>query len=1158
MNKLTLNLGLALAILCASCGAWAQSEVGQATRQAKLLELAETLQQRDAYDRQQALQAATKLGIPLRRELPNGTVLELQRIVPGVGPIFYVTNNVDAADTVSTDEVWPGGSAGLNLDGAGLVVGEWDGGAVFDAHPDFAGRLTQVDGAGAYSNHSTHVAGTLAGAGDWLYAEARGMAYAAQLNAWDWNSDTAEMAAAAAGGLLISNHSYGIAAGWLYMGGLPPDTWWWIGGENNTDLEDPNFGYYDTETQLWDQIAFDAPQYLIVKAAGNDRSDTGPAPGEEYTVIDQNGNFLFTSTLPRPPDCAPAGYDCLPTNSVAKNVLTVGAVDDLPGGYSPLSGPNSVLMSPFSSWGPTDDGRIKPDLVGNGVFLLSTWVDSPYYAVAAGTSMAAPNVTGSLLLMQEHYQDTHGPGSFLRGASLKALAIHTADEAGGADGPDYAFGWGLLNAKAAAEVITGDGADHRIIEASLANGATDSVEISVTNPDAALRATLVWADPPGTPPAPALDPADLMLVNDLDLRIGKGPTTWQPWVLNPAAPADAATTGDNIRDNVEQVLVSGGGTGTFVIEVSHKGTLLDAAAQHYSLIISIETPPPTNGGLLVNENFSGGLPAGWSVDTLSGVSWTVNSPVPGDPRLDNLTGGAGNFAMVDNGWVNRTYTSLVMPEFDLSANTGVVLRFNSAFGHDTYESINVDLSTNGGSSWSNVWMWQGFNPFPTPYSLDLSNQAAGQPSVILRFRFDSHAEVQGDYWQIDDVQLEVFGGGGGGGGGDAPGLASNPSPADGATGVDINADLSWSAGSGATSHIVFFGTDATPDETEEKPEQGTTSFEPGTLAYSTTYYWKVDEVNANGTTTGAVWSFTTGAAPSKVHVADIEGAGPAGNGNRWHAQARVTVSSDGAPESGVLVEGSWSSGTNGSGSCTTDGAGQCTIERNNIRNASSVLFTVDNLSKSGFEYDSNLDVLGELVINEGDQFDVGDLFPTAVDDNYATSENTELSGVNVLDNDDLGDGGTVTGFDAASALGGSVSITDNGDLSYTPPADTTGTDTFGYTLTDADGDFDTATVTVEISGGGGGGGFTLSVTPYKVKGVHTVDLSWSGATSGSVDICRDGGLIGSTANSGADTDSTGNKGGGVTYVYQVCEAEPDVNTCGNPAATCSNTAGATF
>jgi hypothetical protein len=263
------------------------------------------------------------LGTAKRRELPNGRVLELQRIVPGIGPVFYITNNIVAADTVSTDEIWPGGSAGLDLDGSGMTIAEWDGGAIFADHPDFTGRLTQVDGATEVSGHSTHVAGTLIGGGDWLFPDSRGMAYAAHLDAYDWNSDTAEMAAAAASGQLVSNHSYGTAAGWIYIGEPAPENWWWIGGADPADTVDQNFGYYDSESALWDQLAYDAAYYLIVKAAGNDRSDIGPAPGEEYTVVDQEGEPLFTSTLPRVPDCAPLGYDCLPTHSVAKNILTV-------------------------------------------------------------------------------------------------------------------------------------------------------------------------------------------------------------------------------------------------------------------------------------------------------------------------------------------------------------------------------------------------------------------------------------------------------------------------------------------------------------------------------------------------------------------------------------------------------------------------------------------------------------------------------------------------------------------------------------------------------------------------------------------------------------------------------------------------------------------
>jgi len=90
-----------------------------------------------------------------------------------------------------------------------------------------------------------------------------------------------------------------------------------------------------------------------------------------------------------------------------------------------------------------------------------------------------------------------------------------------------------------------------------------------------------------------------------------------------------------------------------------------------------------------------------------------------------------------------------------------------------------------------------------------------------------------------------------------PGQASNPSPANGAASVSINADLSWTAGSGATSHDVYFGTDSTPDSGEFQGNQAGTTFDPGTLEYSTTYYWRIDEVGAGGTTTGVVWSFTT-------------------------------------------------------------------------------------------------------------------------------------------------------------------------------------------------------------------------------------------------------------------------------------------------------------
>jgi len=194
---------LAIAILAAlsSAGALAQNPSKQATRVPELRVLAAELREQSSTRRAQAEAYARRAGIPVRKELANGGTLELQRIEPGRGPVYYITNNTDAAATISTDSVWPGGVSGLSLDGAGMTIGEWDGGAIYADHPDLTGRIDQVDGATIISNHSTHVAGTLMGAGTYLVPEARGMAYAANLDAYDWNDDAAEMAAAAADGV---------------------------------------------------------------------------------------------------------------------------------------------------------------------------------------------------------------------------------------------------------------------------------------------------------------------------------------------------------------------------------------------------------------------------------------------------------------------------------------------------------------------------------------------------------------------------------------------------------------------------------------------------------------------------------------------------------------------------------------------------------------------------------------------------------------------------------------------------------------------------------------------------------------------------------------------------------------------------------------------
>jgi hypothetical protein len=90
-----------------------------------------------------------------------------------------------------------------------------------------------------------------------------------------------------------------------------------------------------------------------------------------------------------------------------------------------------------------------------------------------------------------------------------------------------------------------------------------------------------------------------MLVNDLDLRvISPSGTTNFPWILNPNLPANAATTGDNNLDNVEQVSIPNPTTGTYLVQVTHKGNLVDntgtVSSQNLSIMLSGNLPqPPT-------------------------------------------------------------------------------------------------------------------------------------------------------------------------------------------------------------------------------------------------------------------------------------------------------------------------------------------------------------------------------------------------------------------------------------------------------------------------------------------------------------------------------------------------------------------------------------
>lgn len=571
---------LCLAILFINGQAQQQSvppdPVLQHTNQQKLLELASKWEKEAKQDFKKARNFARKHNMPIQQKFSDGTFIEIQGMGPDGLPHYSMTHNKDAAETISTDQVNPSGNTGFNLDGSGMTIGIWDGNAVLSSHQEFGNRATQADNETTTSDHATHVAGTMVGAG--IQNQAKGMAFNASLDAYDWYLDESEMATAASNGLLISNHSYSKIIGFRYNS--DSNQWEWRGDPSISPNEDYRFGFYNSEAKNWDQIAKNAPYYLIVRSAGNDRNDDGPSAGDPHYVRNNQGQWV-KSTANRDPD---GNYDCLAPKSTAKNVLTVGAVEDITGGYQ---NPSDVTMTSFSSWGPTDDGRIKPEIVANGYQLYSANDQSNNaYTTKTGTSMSSPSVAGSLLLLQELYQDSVS-NTPLRGASLKALAIHSADEAGSSPGPDYKYGYGLMNTEKAADVINKEGNKALIEEFDLQNNTQKTFKVTATGNEP-LKATICWNDEPGNPPSPSLDPTNKMLVNDLDLRI-IDPTNnaTSPWVMIPSNQSAPAIRGDNTRDNVEQVLIDNPQQGsTYTIKIDHKNQLQQQQNQPVSLIVT--------------------------------------------------------------------------------------------------------------------------------------------------------------------------------------------------------------------------------------------------------------------------------------------------------------------------------------------------------------------------------------------------------------------------------------------------------------------------------------------------------------------------------------------------------------------------------------------
>lgn len=404
--------------------------------------------------------------------------------------------------------------APYNLTGANVNVGIWDGGLVDPNHDDFEGRLTAGETGGVH-DHSTHVAGTVGGSGvlsenhGGSHLQWRGMAPECLFFSWGFNGDII-------GEILdgISDHDLD----------LETNSW--------------NYGVSGGNCWLYGEYGYLAPEFdEIVRGAG----------GHTISVSFSASNERDDGDCP----LLEGEYACIPPPATAKNVITVGATNS-----------DDDTMTGFSSWGPVDDGRLKPDVTAPGCEHfgesgIRSTMPGDNYGLKCGTSMAAPTVTGNLALLYQLFRQEFAEERPLP-AMMKGLLIGTGVDLGN-PGPDYAFGHGRIDGQAAADALSND----TQIVLSVSQGDTHEYAFNVPAGTPELRFVLVWDDPPGSPSA------EIALVNDLDLvLIDPSSGEHLPWVVDPESPSENATRAADHLNNVEHIQVDDPAPGLWRARVS--------------------------------------------------------------------------------------------------------------------------------------------------------------------------------------------------------------------------------------------------------------------------------------------------------------------------------------------------------------------------------------------------------------------------------------------------------------------------------------------------------------------------------------------------------------------------------------------------------------
>lgn len=458
-------------------------------------------------------------------------VLYIEPALPKLAEFNDSNRMITGADVVQ--------AAPYGLDGAGVHVLVYDGGRARATHQDFGGRLTAHD-TSSLSDHATHVAGTVGGSGVASGGVRKGMAPGVTISSFGFQYD-------GSGTFLYNN-----------PGDLEADYTQAI-NEFGADISNNSIGTNTAANGFpcaieGDYSVTDALIDAIVRGS----------LGQPMRIIWANGNERGNGR------CG-TQYRTTAPPSCAKNSISVGALNS-----------NNDTVTTFTSWGPTDDGRLKPDVSApgcqsgsdGGVTSAGSASDTAYTA-KCGTSMASPTMCGLSALFLQDYRIHYSGDPDPRNSTLKAIFAHTAVDLFN-PGPDYQTGYGSVRIEPAIELMR----EGNFLENTVNQGGAYSVFVVVQPGDPAFKATLCWDDPA------AAVLSSVNLVNNLDLVVTDPSNTRRyPWTLNPSSPANPAvrTQVDNVN-NTEQVYVENPQPGVWRVDVV--GTNVPVGPQPFSLAAS--------------------------------------------------------------------------------------------------------------------------------------------------------------------------------------------------------------------------------------------------------------------------------------------------------------------------------------------------------------------------------------------------------------------------------------------------------------------------------------------------------------------------------------------------------------------------------------------